>query len=104
MKIQLELERETLTRGFREKHPVTFIPGQQVMLQKLSIPVSEEGMTVVSLPTKFYLRLTGPHEVVRILSINVVEIRVDKKNQRVNGSKTTTLRTFHTEPCSQNTL
>ena len=31
MKIQLELERERLTRGFREKHPVTFIPGQQVV-------------------------------------------------------------------------
>ncbi len=30
MKTQLELERERLTRGFREKHPVTFILGQQV--------------------------------------------------------------------------
>ena len=93
MKIQLELERERLTRGFREKHPVTFIPGQQVMLHKLNIPVSEDGMTVVSLPTKFYLRWTGPHEVVRILSNNVVEIRVDEKNQRVNVA-----RLLHYEP------
>ena len=93
MKIQLELERERLSRGFREKHPVTFIPGQQVMLHKLNVPVSEDGMTVVSLPTKFYLRWTGPHEVVRILSNNVVEIRVDEKNQRVNVA-----RLLHYEP------
>jgi hypothetical protein len=34
-KIQLELERERVTQGFREKNPVTFIPGQQIMLHKL---------------------------------------------------------------------
>jgi hypothetical protein len=44
-------------------------------------------MTVVSLPTKFYLRWTGPHEVVRILNNNVVEIRVDEKNQKVNVAR-----------------
>jgi hypothetical protein len=48
---------------------------------------------VVSLPTKFYLRWTSPHEVVRILSNNVVEIRVDEKNQRVNVA-----RLLHYEP------
>jgi hypothetical protein len=40
MKIKLELERYRLARGFREKHPVTIIPGQQVMLHKLNIPVA----------------------------------------------------------------
>ncbi len=48
---------------------------------------------MVSLPTKFYLRWTGPHEVVRIISNNVVEIRVDEKNQRVNVA-----RILHYEP------
>jgi hypothetical protein len=95
-KIQLELERERVTQGFREKNPVTFIPGQQiVMLHKLHIPILEDGMTMVSLPTKFYLRWTGPHEVVRIVEIRVSDTR------GLTGSKTTTLRAFHS---SQDTL
>jgi hypothetical protein len=55
----LQVREKTMKiRGFREKHPVTFIPGQQVMMHKLNIPASEDGMTVVSLPTQFYLRWT----------------------------------------------
>jgi hypothetical protein len=46
------------------------------MLHELYIPVWEDDMTVVSLPTKFCLRWTGPHEVVRILSNDVRVMKV----------------------------
>ena len=84
MKIQLELERERLTRGFRIQHPVSFLIGQQVMLHKMNIPIAEDGIRVVSLPTKFCLRWTGPHDVVRKLTDNVIVIKVDHKDYTVN--------------------
>ena len=54
------------------------------MLHKMNIPVSEDGIRVVSLPTKFHLQWTGPHEVVRIVTDNVIVIRVTEKDYKVS--------------------
>ncbi len=68
------LERERLTRSFREKHPVTFIPTTwyvaQVKYTSLGRWYDSGFLTDQSLS-----RWTGPHEAVRLLSINVVEIK-----------------------------
>jgi hypothetical protein len=79
MKILLELERERLTR-FSGETPCYVAQVKHTSLGKrydCGVPTDQ----------------TGPYEVVRILNNNVVEIRVDEKNQRVNVA-----RLLHYEP------